>query len=326
MYENDTAVVVEEEDAIMPEGWQEGDDIFSEADSSLSGLADESGEEEHDEAEQDATTPQSQAPTTEPEKEDGGDSAETDEQVPTTEPEPAKEHDKLRFKARVDRTDLDVELDPDELPTIYQKAQVTDRLQGKLAKLNPLVEKTEHLARAMGYDSVDAMLDAAEKNYTDNEVARLVQEGVHAEVAKDVVANRIAHRVSEKSGQVDTSAAEDLPPKPATQKRDFMAEVKELMRARPDLKGIQLPEEVAKACAEEGKPLVLAYAEYETRMARAAADKARKEAEKVAKENKVLKHNAAAAARAPVSGVSGGGATDTKPKDDFLRGFDSDDF
>ena len=105
-----------------------------------------------------------------------------------------------------------------------------------------------------------------------------------------------------------------------------MAEVKELMRARPDLKGIQLPEEVAKACAEEGKPLVLAYAEYETRMARAAADKARKEAEKVAKENKVLKHNAAAAARAPVSGVSGGGATDTKPKDDFLRGFDSDDF
>ena len=176
MYENDTAVVVEEEDAIMPEGWQEGDDIFSEADSSLSGLADESGEEEHDEAEQDATTPQSQAPTTEPEEEDGGDSAETDEQVPTTEPEPAKGHDKLRFKARVDRTDLDVELDPDELPTIYQKAQVTDRLQGKLAKLNPLVEKTEHLARAMGYDSVDAMLDAAEKNYTDNEVARLVQE------------------------------------------------------------------------------------------------------------------------------------------------------
>ena len=82
MYENDTAVVVEEEDAIMPEGWQEGDDIFSEADSSLSGLADESGEEEHDEAEQDATTPQSQAPTTEPEEENGGDSAETDEQNP----------------------------------------------------------------------------------------------------------------------------------------------------------------------------------------------------------------------------------------------------
>ena len=48
------------------------------------------------------------------------------------------------------------------------------------------------------------------------------------------------------------------------------------------------------------------------------------EADKLRRENRILKQNEASAKQAPVKGVRGGGATDTKPEDDFLRGFNSD--
>ena len=89
-----------------------------------------------------------------------------------------------------------------------------------------------------------------------------------------------------------------------------------LKAARPDLMGKQLPVEVIRACTDGKNPkhLMVAYAEYELAQQKA-------EAEKLRKENEVLKQNAAAAARAPVSGVSGGGATNTVPDDDFMKGF-----
>ena len=97
--------------------------------------------------------------------------------------------------------------------------------------------------------------------------------------------------------------------------RDFRTEIQQLLEARPDLRGKQLPDEVVKACASQGQNLLAAYSAYEVRQERAAADKLRKE-------NEVLRQNAASAAKAPVSGTQGGGATDVKPEDDFLRGFD----
>ncbi|MBQ9617492.1 MAG: hypothetical protein IJR48_03920 [Oscillibacter sp.] len=45
--------------------------------------------------------------------------------------------------------------------------------------------------------------------------------------------------------------------------------------------------------------------------------------ETLRRENEILRHNAEIAQRAPVQGVSGGGAG-AAPVDDFTRGFDSD--
>ncbi|MBQ6986912.1 MAG: hypothetical protein IJQ25_08005 [Oscillibacter sp.] len=45
--------------------------------------------------------------------------------------------------------------------------------------------------------------------------------------------------------------------------------------------------------------------------------------ENLRRENEILRHNADIAQRAPVQGVSGGGAV-AAPVDDFTRGFDSD--
>jgi hypothetical protein len=67
---------------------------------------------------------------------------------------------------------------------------------------------------------------------------------------------------------------------------------------------------------ENGKHLVSAYLEYEAKQKTA-------EIEQLRKENAVYKQNAEAAARSPVTGTAGGGATDTKPSDPFLEGFNS---
>ena len=47
--------------------------------------------------------------------------------------------------------------------------------------------------------------------------------------------------------------------------------------------------------------------------------------ENLKRENEILRHNAEIAQSAPVQGVSGGGIV-TAPVDDFIRGFDSDEW
>ena len=113
-----------------------------------------------------------------------------------------------------------------------------------------------------------------------------------------------------------TDTAEPAPveveEKPA--ERDFTAEVQQLKALYPDFK--ETPDEVALAVAN-GTNLLTAYVAYREKQTQKAAASLKKE-------NEVLKHNAASAAKAPVKGVTGGGATDTKPKNNLLVGFDSD--
>ena len=73
-------------------------------------------------------------------------------------------------------------------------------------------------------------------------------------------------------------------------------------------------------CVRNGKPLVIAYAQFEEKQMRA-------ENERLAKRVKVLEQNCSFGGAGPqLSGVTGGGPTDTQPKDDFLLGFESDDY
>jgi len=96
------------------------------------------------------------------------------------------------------------------------------------------------------------------------------------------------------------------------QTRDFQAEVAELYAQRPELKDSLLPDEVAQDCVR-GKPLKDAYADYE----------GRRNARQLRQENRILRQNAAAAAMAPVRGVTGGGSPAGEPEDPFLKGFDT---
>lgn len=301
--------VPEEDDAIMPDGYADGDDIFDEA--SWTGTqtqTDEPGVGADQSAEEGAGVDGAEVPTTEP-ADEPDDSGATEVIAPTPEQDPSPAPNKLKFTARIDRLDRDVELDESELPTLYQKAQVVDRVQARLAKMSPQMEKVERLAKAMGYDSIDAMIDSAEANFRDTEVSRLVGEGVHEEVAKDMVSRRIQER------SAAPSVTEEAP-QAAAPVRDFGTEVQELLSVRPELRGKSLPDEVVNDCVRTGKRLIVAYSEYEGKQTKA-------ENERLAKKVKVLEQNAAAAARSPVVGVSGGGPTDTKAEDDFEKGFNS---
>lgn len=299
----------EEYEAILPEGWAEGDDIFN-VDSwgGNPAEADESqAEDAQEEVNEDKNAPVEEAPATE--QTDEGEEPVAAEEAPAIEQTEAKP--KLKFSTQIDHKVQDVELDESDLPTIYQKAHVTDRVKEKLAKAQPLLDKGNRLAKILGYDSMDAMLDAAEDSYRQGEIDRLTGEGVHKDVAEELVTSRVQRATAEAPAK-DQSENEETP-----DARDFKGEVEDLLKAHPEVRGRQLPDSVIHACIVDGRSLVGAYEEY-------ARKKAEAENKAVKAENKILKQNADAARRAPVRGVSKGGATNLQPDDPFLIGFNDE--
>ena len=307
---NEVPVASEEFEAFLPEGWAEGDDIFD-VDSWSGGQdqADESGADDEQEEVTEAdegTEDASRTTGAETEAEESGDEGDN---APATEQETVKP--KLKFSAQIDHKVEDVELDETELPTIYQKAHVTDRVRAKLDKAQPLIDKGNRLAKILGYDSMDAMLDAAAESYRQGEVDRLTGEGVHPDVAKELVESR-TKRATEAVPAEDSVDDDETPGT-----RDYAGEVADLLKIHPELRGTQLPNEVVNACVAEGRSLVGAYEAYMRKQTEA-------ENKAVKAENKRLKQNADAARRAPVRGVSKGGAPKAEPDDPFLIGFNSE--
>lgn len=319
MNENENIITapIDDDDTILPDGWAEGDDIFTDEEWSGEEEADESTSDPDPESEEGAVEETDDTVPTTEQDEDSDDNGEAQTDAPTTEQTTeVKPNTKHKFKATFDREEREVEVDLEaDLPSIWQKSQVTERVQAKLAKMSPVYEKAERLSRSLGYENLEAMLNSAEENYIAAEVNRLKADGANEEMAKDYVARKMASAAADTKEETEQQSVTQTSAAPA---RDFRADASELIKARPDLAGKQLPHEVLVAYGA-GKNLLAAYTDYEVKQAKA-------EASKLRKENEIYKQNAASAARAPVKGVSGGGATDTKAKDPFEEGFDSDDY
>ena len=301
--------VSEEFETFLPEGWAEGDDIFD-VDSWTGGTdqADESGTDDGQEA--DTGTDEGIEDTRATGNDDDASGSEEDgDNAPAIGQD--ADRPKLKFSAQIDHKMEDVELDENDLPTIYQKAHVTDRVRAKLDKAQPLIDKGNRLAKILGYDSMDAMLDSAETSYREGEVERLKGEGVHPDVAAELVESR-TKKALENAAPAQVADDDDAP-----SGRDYGAEVADLLKVHPELRGTTLPESVVNDCVANGRPLVSAYEAYARKQAEA-------ENKAVKAENKRLKQNADAARRAPVRGVSKGGKTNTDPDDPFLIGFNAD--
>ena len=298
---------MEDDLEILPDGWGENDDFFNVDSWGKDASADESKDSNSQQDLNDIFAEANTDEGTTTADEDGSEnSPETEE--PTTQDGPGK----LKFKATVDHEDLDVELDETELPALYQKAQVTDRVQAKLANMQPIYNQAVRTAKILGYDTPEEMLKAAEDSFRDGEIEKLVNEGTNKDVAEDYV----RRKMQDAEVKEDTKPAEE---KPAG--RDFKAEVEALLDIRPDLKkpGTKLPDAVTEECVKSGRPLAVVYLEYEAKQEKAKYDA-------LLKENKKLKQNAEAASRAPVRGVSRGGPVKDKNNDDpFLAGFNADD-
>lgn len=299
MDEQNMAAIPEEEDAMMPDGYGTGDDFF--ADEWTGQDADAQPEPEQ---EAEPEEPKEDAPTTEQPEEDH------EAQEPETETPPEDAPRRLRFKARVDREDMDVDIGEDEVPALYQLAKAGERWKAKNDTMRQQVEHYEQTAKGMGYATVDEMIQKTAEGYKAAKVQELMEQGTPQTIAEDYV-DRMMQREAAKAPDPEPEE-----PVPESHERNIQAEAQELIVARPDLKMQQLPMEVVEAW-RNGENLLNAYNRYEARQKEA-------ENQKLKKENNILKQNAAAAAKAPVKGVTGGAPTDTEPEDPFIKGFDSD--
>lgn len=298
MDEQNMAAIPEEEDVMMPDGYGTGDDFF--ADEWTGQDADAQPEPEQD---AEPEKPEEDAPTTEQPEEDH-EAQEPEAETPEDAPR------RLRFKARVDREDMDVDIGEDEVPALYQLAKAGERWKAKNDTMRQQVEHYEQMAKGMGYATVDEMIQKTAEGYKATKVQELMEQGTPQTIAEDYV-DRMMQREAAKAPDPEPEE-----PTPESHERNIQAEAQELIVARPDLKMQQLPMEVVEAW-RNGENLLNAYNRYEARQKEA-------ENQKLKKENNILKQNAAAAAKAPVKGVTGGAPTDTEPEDPFLKGFDSD--
>ena len=290
-YEDELMIPTPEEEdaAFLPDGWQEGDDFFADP-STWSGSSQKTGQSIETQTEEESTEDgmeTEEVPTTDQPEETADQSAEqeAEEQSGQTE-EPAKRSRILKLKVNHEDQEVDIEsMTDDELIAALQKSRAFDAMKDEQAKARYREVYHEQVA-----------------------------EGMTPAAAKMVAANEVGG----KNYPLEDTAEPEKPSTPAptvqTQTRDFVQEVNQLKALYPDFK--EMPDEVAKAAAN-GANLLTAYLAYrEKQTSKAAAS--------LKKENEVLKQNAASAAKAPVKGVTGGGATNTKPQHKLLDGFDDD--
>lgn len=301
--------LVEEDDTMLPDGWSEGDDFFKmDSWSGTSQQADESGENDGEAAvseDSDTQTEEDGLAMTDDstEEQDRSADAETEEELSGQTGPTGKAPRIVKLKVNHEARDVDIDsMSDEELKDWGEKAAAYDRFKEKQAK-------AKYIA---------AFQDEVRNGMTE----------AHAHMVASHVTGKSFELTDEEKS--DTSFAAELEdiyaapkaaeaPKPAEpapkQERDLAAEFAQLKAVYPDF--TEMPDEVAHAVAN-GANALMAYVAYRGKQSEKAAASLKKE-------NAVLKQNAAAAAKAPVKGVTGGGAA-PKPKSDLLAGFDSDDW
>lgn len=284
------AILGLDDDPILPDGWKEGDDLFAEPDQVDALQADESetdigvgGENEGGESEADARTKDDDTSGESQSDDEASESAPPDGEEPIQE----RKSRVLKLKVNHNEEDLDIDAMSDEdLTALLQKGRAFDALKES---------ENKKRYRTVYQEQLDAGLtEAAAKMVAQHEAGG---KSYSLEDSEDTAPD---------SGSGPTG---DAPGKAPV--RDLKGEVEQLKALFPDVK--EIPDEVAQA-AGKGISVLTAYLAYREKQAT-------KTAAALKKENQVLRQNAASAAKAPVRGVSGGGAVQKK-EDPALKGFD----
>ena len=186
MDEQNMAAIPEEEDVMLQDGYGTGDDFF--ADEWTGQDADAQPEPEQ---EAEPEEPKEDAPTTEQTEEDH-EAQEPEAETPEDAPR------RLRFKARVDREDMDVDIGEDEVPALYQLAKAGERWKAKNDTMRQQVEHYEQIAKGMGYATVDEMIQKTAEGYKAAKVQELMEQGTPQTIAEDYV-DRMMQREAAKA-------------------------------------------------------------------------------------------------------------------------------
>lgn len=278
------------DEAVLPEGWRDGDDLF--APETWSGGAAASDDPEQDEARPDEPLRPTTAPAEPPEQSGAAD-----------------EPQRIRFRARVDHADRDVELDPEQLPELWQKAQITERAQARLRENERLMAQLDRLSRMFSYSDPQSLLSEVERAQLQRRADALAHSGMPPELAMEM-----AELLAERRAGGLQAPAPAAPPE-----RSYLGELSELLDVCPELRGQRLPEEVVRAAVSGGCSLLSAWQRH-------SAAQARMENERLREENRILRQNADMALRAPVRGAAGGpeaGTPQSEFERSFLRGFEA---
>jgi hypothetical protein len=285
------AILGDDED-FLPDGWDGETDIITDkgelndAAFALDGEQTESAapEENDDGGESDAD-----ALTTGEEESDEPDQSADEETAEPAADEPVEPEVKpsRKLKLKVNHKDEEVDIDAmsdDELTVWLQKGRAFDAMKDA---------ENKRKYRTVYQEQLDAGMTEAV-----------------AHIAAQAAADGKSYSLTDEEETPEESAP--APTHTTEQQRDFVAEVAQLRALYPDFK--EVPDEVARAVAK-GVPLLSAYLAYRDKQSTQTAAALKRE-------NAVLKQNAAAAAKAPVKGVTGGGDAKPPKVDPFIQGFD----
>jgi hypothetical protein len=255
-------------------------------------------------------------PTTAPEE----DTPESGSNVPTPTTESVKDtaDQTLKFRAKIDHEEMDVSLNPSDLPSLFQKAQNHDRMQARHDRDSKRLSDLENVAKELGYESLDAMMENARSSNRNKLVKELVDGGTAREVAEYVVDQKLSAKQTDVKSVKSTEKAADAP---ATEENEFSAQVAELFHARPELRGVlkELPQEVTADVLAGKKTVLASYTAWERKQLKA-------ENEKLKNERNLYAQQADAAAKAPVRGANVAGSAQQEKADPWLAGFDDVDY
>lgn len=270
---------------ILPDGWEEGMDIFadSEVKDDLS-LADEQETDLLAELTNEKGDSEDPAPTTGTDSDEPEPSAGTDTTGSPDGDDPAAGSVSRIRKLKVNHEEREIDLSTlsdDDLIAHLQKSFAFDAMKDR---------ENQQRFREIYQEQLDA--------------------GMTEHVAK-LVAREAAGKTYSLTDDEETPAeAPVAPAAPAAEAqkapaaRDFAYEIEQLKALYPDIK--EIPDEVAKA-ASKGIPVLTAFLAYRDKQSA-------KTAAALRAENNVLKQNAASAAKAPVRGVTGGGTPSSAKK------------
>lgn len=295
-------------DAILPDGFDPSDESFT-----LSGF-------------ESAVAAETEAPTTEPSPQQNPvEEAPVSVEAPTTEPisEPVQADipqpeaietpapaPQLPPTIRVRYNHEERELGLDEAAVFAQKGMNYDKLEQKNRDFEAKQAQWTQFASQLGYESVDAMMSAAQQNFVNRRVKELVDAGNTEAMAKFLVEQEMAKASQLRAAAQEQPAEQPTPQQPSrpTVSPEREAELREFVKAYPGV--TKLPAEVVEA-NRKGTRLLVAYERYQNRAAQ--------------NELAILRQNQAAASKAPVTGATAQGAPSPSPeaKDPFLMGFDS---
>lgn len=311
-------------EAILPDGFDPNDKGFS---------LDKLGEE--------APTTE-QAPETQTQTE-AAPAAAPEAQEPTTVPDPAPQTAAPQT-VKIKYNHEERELSLDEAAVLAQKGMNYDKLNERVQSFEASKARSERLAKQLGYNNPEEMFDAAEKNFIEGQVQAMVDAGTPEPMARFLVKQQLDAVAKEESAQVKTEPEVQTTTVPPVVS-DKRAEIKEFVAAYPNV--VSVPNEVWEA-NRKGLRLVDAYKQYLSKQNNAPAatevqapaqttaptqtpvqtpDATKQQLVQTQAELQVYKQNQAAAAMAPVGGVTGRPGVDTPDSDandPFMKGFDAD--